>query len=106
MIELQEFKNPTNILQQPKSKLVSNTFIKPVQEISVPTGNKQIPTQFQTFNKAFSASIIGILDDLLHKPSGTSWPSYLSTIIKKDQRPTHIGILFLVLALLFILLKM
>jgi hypothetical protein len=106
MIELQDIKNPVNILQQPKSKMTTNTFVQPVQEVVVTTDNKVPPTALQTFNTSFSTSVIGLLDDLLHKPSSIPWPRYLVTVLNKDNRTTHIGILFLALALLFILIKM
>jgi hypothetical protein len=101
MIELQDFKHPVNILQQPKSDLVTNPFIKPHTEVISSTTTMK-PTNH---HNNIASSVIGLLDDLLTKPQDTPWLHYLPQILQKDQRSFHLGFLLILLALLFVLIK-
>ena len=101
MIELQNIQNPVNILQQPKSQIITNPFIIPPQDIQHPKSVQKTST-FTTFNQNISKSVIGILDDLLQKPKDISWFEYIPAILKKEQRYFYLGVLFLFLAFLFL----
>lgn len=104
MIDIQDIKNPVNILQQPKSQMITNPYIQP----NVPvTNHTPIVRKYsqKSFHHNISASIIGVLDDLLNKPSAVPWTSYLLSTLQKDQRYFYIGIFCLVLAIFLFLIR-
>ena len=89
--------NPTNILQQPKSDITTNPYIK---EAKI--------DQNQTFNQIninTSIAFMGLLDDLLNKPDNVYWNDYLLEIINKDQRYNYISVLLFFIALYILLLR-
>jgi hypothetical protein len=92
-------KNPTNILQQQKSDIITNPYIKP-QLIQEPE-NKT----FGEINTNMSVSFMDFLDDLFVKPDNVSWFEYLPLIIKKDKRYHYFAVLLFLIALYIILIK-
>jgi len=110
--------NPTNILQQSKSNIVTNPFIPNEQrEIELRVldyqANKIIEEAYKKnkttsgissltindINKNVSSSTIGFLDDMFKKPENTLWGDYLQEIIQKEQRFAYLGVLLILIAL-------
>lgn len=118
---IENIKNPEPILLQQKSKLNTNPFIPDTQkqlelqniqdnanQIMMDYYNKSSTTSIQNLSlsnisKNLSDSIIGLMNDLLNKPKNIDWFPYIEQSIKKDNRYTYIGILFIIIALYFIL---
>lgn len=94
------FKNPKPILQQTKSEITTNPFIKETGYDSPPIN----PT-FNEINENVSVTFMGILDDLFNKPDKEPWNNYLSDILSKDQRYNYIAILLFFIALYILLIK-
>jgi hypothetical protein len=91
--------NPKPILQQTKSQITTNPFIKE-------TGSDEpINPTFNQINENISVTFIGILDDIFNKPADESWNSYLPKILSKDQRYNYIAILLFFIALYILLVK-
>lgn len=93
-------KNPKPILQQTKSEITTNPFIKEAgsdEPIENPT--------FSQINENVSKSFVGILDDLFTKPDDESWNSYLPKILSKDNRYNYIAVLIFFIALYILLVK-
>jgi len=100
MINIQDIKNPVNILEQPKSQMITNPYITFTNHTPI------VPKYSQkNFHHNISASIIGVLDDLLNKPSDVPWNSYLVSTLRKDQRYFYVGILLVVLSIFFLLIR-
>ena len=113
--------NPVPILQQEKSNITTNPFIpndQKIKELEIidERANKIIEEAYNK-NKTtsisnlsikdiitnISDSVIGILDDLFLKPENINWKDYISIILKKNQRYTYIGVLFLIIAFYMLL---
>jgi hypothetical protein len=93
------FGNPIPILQQTKSEITTNPFIK--EEVKPIIVN---PT-FNEINQNLSRTFINVLDDLLNKPSKESWSSYLQDVLYKNERLNYIAILIFFLVLYMLLIK-
>lgn len=109
--------DPKPILKQIKSSLTTNPFIPNEQKIIELeeveySSNKIIEDQMiknkkihifnqslTDINKNISKSVIGFFDDLFLKQKNTPIHIHLQTILKKDERYTYIGILFIVIAI-------
>ena len=91
--------NPRPILQQTKSKITTNPFIKE-------TGSDAPynPT-FNQINEKVSVTFIGILDDIFNKPDDESWNSYIPKILSKDSRYNYMAVLIFFIALYILLIK-
>lgn len=92
--------NPKPILQQTKSEITTNPFIKE-------TGSDE-PIQNPTFtqiNQNVSVTFVGLLDDLFNKPDDETWNSYLPAILSKDQRYNYLAVLLFFIALYILLIK-
>jgi hypothetical protein len=91
--------NPKPILQQTKSKITTNPFIKE-------TGfDAPVNPTFNKINENVSVTFIGILDDLFNKPDNESWNSYLPKILSKEQRSSYLAVLLFFIALYILLIK-
>lgn len=122
-IIMSEIKDPKPILQEEKSNITTNAFIPDHQkkvELSVIQSeandiilkqyNENISSSIQKLslsdiNKNISKSCIGLLDDSFNKPDDITWVDYIQVIIKKDQRYTYIGILFIFIAFYILLVS-
>lgn len=111
------------ILQQQKSNIVTNPFISDQQkEIELTdiqnNANKIISEQYNKnittsihelslsdISKNISKSCIGLLNESLNKPEHIHWFEYIQIILKKDQRYTYIGILFIMIAVYVLLVS-
>ena len=111
------------ILQQEKSSITTNAFIPDNQkqsELSVVQSeandiilkqyNQNITSSIQNLsladiNRNISKSCIGLLDDSFNKPDNITWIDYIQIIIKKDQRYTYIGFLFIFIAFYILLVS-
>jgi hypothetical protein len=91
--------NPKPILQQTKSSITTNPFIKETGP-DIPFN----PT-FNQINEKVSVTFIGILDDVFNKPDNESWNLYIPKILSKDQRYNYIAILIFFIALYILLIK-
>ena len=91
--------NPKPILQQTKSQITTNPFIKE-------TGADTLynPT-FNQINEKVSVTFIGILDDIFNKPENESWNLYLPKILSKENRSNYIAVLIFFIALYILLIK-
>jgi hypothetical protein len=114
-------KNPEPILLQQKSKLTTNAFIPDAQKenelqdlqnnankIMLEYYNKNTTSSIQNLslseiNKNMANSVIGLMDDLLNKPNNVGWLSHIEICLKKDNRYTYIGIIFVIIAVYIIL---
>lgn len=114
-------KNPDPILLQQKSKITTNAFIPDKQKenelqdlqnnankIMLEYYNKNTTSSIQNLNlseinKNIANSVIGLMDDLLNKPNNTTWLSHIELSLKKDNRYTYIGIVFVIIAIYLIL---
>lgn len=112
------------ILQQDKSSLLTtNPFIpneqrtQELEEIEQ-EANKIIESAYlqnktssiknqslSQLNVNISTSVVGVLDDLFVKPDDVPWRHYIPVILQKEQRYTYIGILFILVAIFFLLVK-
>lgn len=92
--------NPKPILQQTKSEITTNPFIKE-------TGSDEPLTNpsFNKINENVSVTFIGILDDLFNKPDDESWNTYLPKILYKENRMNYIAVLVFFIALYILLIK-
>lgn len=100
-------RNPTNILQQPKSAIITNPLIPNTHsniDIEYINNHKE-KSAIQQLHSNIASSCIGLLDDLLQKPSSTTWNEYIIVVLKKDDRYNYIGILILVVAFFILLIK-
>jgi hypothetical protein len=111
--------NPQPILQQQaSSRLSTNPFIpdeqkrKELDEIQK-NANDIIEEQYNSYKTSsirgltlkqistnISMSIIGFMDDVFKKPTGTPWTQYLPHIIQKDGRYTYFGIMLVVISII------
>lgn len=121
--ESSNIQNPTPILLQQKSKITTNPFIsetqKKIELQAIQDNANKIMTDFYNknstssiknlslsdINKNTSESILGLLDDLLNKPQDIKWITYIQICLKKDNRYTYIGIIFIVIALYIMITK-
>jgi hypothetical protein len=87
--------NPQPILQQTKSKITTNPFIKEAPD----------NTNYNEINKKVSATFMSVLEELFNKPTNESWNSYLLDVFKKEDRLNYIGILLFFIALYILLIK-
>lgn len=119
----ESIRNPTQILQQQKSNIITNPFIsdsqkqieldeitEKVNDIVLQNYNTNISSSIQNLslsdiNKNISKSCIGLLDDLFNKPTDIKWLDYIQIIIKKDQRYTYLGFLFIFIAFYILLVS-
>lgn len=99
--------NPVNILQQPKSSIITNPLIPNKQtDIEIEYEPVKVQTMpLQELHNNISNSCLGLLDDLLHKPSNVTWNTYIITSLQKDERYTYIAVLLILLALITFLLN-
>jgi hypothetical protein len=114
--QIANISNTQPILQQERSKITTNPFIpneqktKELQELDK-LANDVIEEQYnknqttsisnlsiKDITKNISSSFIGFFNDLFTKPKDISWTEYLQIILKKDQRQTYIGVLFILIA--------
>jgi len=111
------------ILQQEKSSITTNAFIPDNQkqselsvvqleanDIILKQYNQNITSSIQNLsladiNRNISKSCIGLLDDSFNKPDNITWIDYIQIIIKKDQRYTYIGFLFIFIAFYILLVS-
>jgi hypothetical protein len=91
--------NPKPILQQTKSNITTNPFIKETG-VDIPYN----PT-FNQINEHVSVTFVGLLDDMFNKPDNESWNSYLPKIVSKDNRYNYIAVLIFFIALYILLIK-
>ncbi|NBU33756.1 hypothetical protein EB118_02030 [bacterium] len=99
--EYKPYEETRNILQQPKSYVISNVFLKGSQsQASSENGESKGPVHI--FFKSFSDAILGFLGDLLNPQDGRNLVDHLSHIVQKDNRYFYIGILFVFIALFFV----
>jgi hypothetical protein len=114
---------PKPILQQEKSGINTNPFIPDNQkqaelyvvqseanDIILKQYNENISSSIQNLslsdiNRNISNSCIGLLDDSFNKPDNITWIDYIQIIIKKDQRYTYIGFLFIFIAFYILLVS-
>lgn len=110
--------DPVPILQQQPSEITTNSFIpqeQRIKELSIIEEqanklveeayfqNRNSSIRFQSIdqiNKNISGSVIGIIDDILRKPSEISWNTYIVYIFQKEQRYAYIGILLIFISVL------
>lgn len=91
-------RNPQPILQQTKSDIITNPFIKESNDdIKNPT--------FTQINTNVSTTFISLLDDLFNKPEIESWNNYLPKILLKDNRYNYLAVLLFFIALYILLVK-
>ena len=118
-----DIKNPSQILQQQKSNIITNPFIPDTQKqmelddmtdkvnnIILQNYNNNISSSIHNLslsdiNKNISKSCIGILDDAFNKPEHVKWTEYIQIIIKKDQRYTYLGFLLIFIAFYILLVS-
>ena len=93
--------NPKPILQQTKSEITTNPFIK---ETDVVKDNIVNPS-FADINKNVSITFLSLLDDLFNKPDNKSWSNYLPEILSKGDRYNYIAVLIFFIVLSILLLK-
>jgi len=111
------------ILQQEKSSITTNAFIpdnqkqlelsvvqREANDIILKQYNQNISSSIQNLslsdiNRNISKSCIGLLDDSFNKPDHITWIDYIQIIIKKDQRYTYIGFLFIFIAFYILLVS-
>jgi len=89
--------NPQPILQQTKSKITTNPFIKETPDIIISNNNNN--------NKKDSDTFMSFLDDLFDKPENQSWNSYLKNIFQKRNRLNYIASLLFIIVLLLLIFK-
>jgi len=89
--------NPVSILQQTKSQITTNPFIKERDTIINPT--------FNNINENVSVTFMDILDDLMNKPDDETWIDYIPKILYKDNRLSYIAVLLFFIALYILLIK-
>lgn len=58
---------------------------------------------FSKFNKDFSKSMMSIFDEIYDKPESTTWVTYIVHVCTKENRPSYIGVLLIIMILCFIL---
>jgi hypothetical protein len=87
--------NPQPILQQTKSQITTNPFIKEAPD----------NPSFNEINKKVSVTFMSILDELFNKPDNESWNSYLSDVFQKEDRLNYIAILIFFIVLYILLIK-
>lgn len=90
--------NPKPILQQTKSQITTNPFIKE-------TGSdKPVNPTFNHINKQLSITAVDILDDIFNKPDNETWTSYLPEVLSKDDRYNYIAVFIFFIALYILLI--
>lgn len=121
--QIANISNIQPILQQERSKITTNPFIpneqktKELQELDK-LANDVIEEQYnknqttsisnlsiRDITKNISSSFIGFFNDLFTKPKDISWTEYLQIILKKDQRHTYIGVLFILIAVYMLIVN-
>lgn len=95
---LANFSNPKPILQQRKSVITTNPFIKP-------TDDSEIEVSENIKKKRISQIFMGFFDDLFYKPSYISWSEYMIVILYKDSRYKYITGLLIIIVLYILLIK-
>lgn len=90
--------NPIPILQQQKSSVSTNIFIKPLstQPILSPSPHAS--------HSHISKNYLGFFDDLFNKPNDIHWADYFPIILKKDDRYFYLSILFLIIAVYLLII--
>ena len=92
------FENPTNILTQVKSDIITNPLII-TNELNIKN------PKFSDINKGVSVTFMGFLDDLFNKPDDIPWLSYLPMILNKDERYNYFAVLLFFIAIYILLIK-
>ena len=105
--------NPKPILKQQKSALVTtNPLIKNSSQdtVQVTSDTNEMFSRMGIADKSLrdintnvSDSVIGFMDDLFNKPHDVPWRHYTFLILKRDNRYSYFGVLFIFIAI-FILL--
>lgn len=115
--------NPIPILQQPKSKIITNNLIPNEQrEIEYETIDLQEKQKldkkkeeyrkkgikyesFGTIHKRISESILGIMTDFFEKPKEEYWSKHIINIFVKDERYAFIGIFIVIISLIIYFIR-
>ena len=84
--------NPQPILQQTKSRITTNPFIKEAPDNP-------------DFNKKEQVTFMSFLDELFNKPEKESWNSYLLVLFQKQNRLNYIAILIFIIVLYILIIK-
>ena len=87
--------NPQPILQQTKSKITTNPFIKGDQDNIISND----------INKKVSATFMNVLEELFNKPENESWNSYLLDMFQKENRLNYVAILLFIVVLYILIIK-
>lgn len=87
--------NPQPILQQTKSQITTNPFIK----------EAPVNLSFNEINKKVSVTFMSILEELFNKPENENWNEYLSDVFQKEDRLNYIAILIFFIVLYILLIK-
>jgi hypothetical protein len=109
------------ILQQQKSKIITNPFISDnvkLAELNDLQDNANLIIQNEydksagisslslfEIHKNITNSFIGFLNDLLNKKDDSPWIEYFFAILKKDQRYVYIGMLLIIIAFIILLVS-
>ena len=114
---------PTNILSEQKSKITTNPFISDIQktielkdiqseinEIIKNDYNQNMTSSISNLslseiNKNISTSCIEFMNDCFNKPIDIPWSIYIQIILKKNQRYTYFGILFIFIAIFLLIIS-
>lgn len=120
-------KNPVPVLQQPVSKMTSNTWLNRTQpSTTIKSGQQlnnfgkgatapsnvnqaviqpalQTSPSFTEINKNLSITVIDIMNELLNKPDDIPWKNYINMTVDKDDRYIYISILLIMIVLIIIL---
>lgn len=89
------FGNPQPILQQTKSQITTNPFIK----------EAPVNPSFNKINEKVSFTFMSILEELFNKPENENWNEYLSDVFQKEDRLNYIAILIFFIVLYILLIK-
>lgn len=98
-----ETQTPSNILKQPKAKLITNPLINkldetPVDKKSTPKTNIEV---FNTFIRSFVLVNYETMNDIINKPDNVPLFDHVGNSINKRDRKLYVGILLILIAILF-----
>jgi len=114
-------RNPSSILQQEKSNIITNPFIPNEQrereiEVIQTEANNIIEKSYnehtsianitlKSISVNISNSFVGFLNDLFEIPDNSSYISHFGSILHKDQRYAYFGIVFVIVAVILLIIQ-
>jgi hypothetical protein len=97
--------NPIPILQQPKSKIITNPLIPDAQATIIIDDPSVKSNTTTTLHSNISNSFVAVIDDLHNKPSHIPWSQHVVTTLHTNDRYAYLGYLFILIACFVLIIK-